>query len=372
MVTAGVYLVCRMHVIFDLAPDVRLAVGVIGAVTLLISGLSALVQSDIKRVLAYSTISQIGYMFLAMGAGAYSAAVFHFITHAFFKSLLFLAAGVVIIALGREHDIFKMGGLRDSLPVAFWTFLAGAASLAALPLITAGFYSKEMILGGVWASGPAGRWLWGAGLVGAFLTALYAFRVVFVVFFGEEKSRPGYRPGFRLQAPLVVLAGLSLGAGFIQVPQTLGRTSVLSNFLRPVFGSWSAAAESPRLEFGLEIASVVAVLAGLCLAYLLYGKPGRPGTANRGMEGTPRGRVHRFLFGGFGFDGLYGLVFVKPFLWAARANRGDFIDLLFRGVAALGRVLSGLVSLLQTGRLRWYAAGLAIGAIIVFAVVVFL
>src|SRR5690606_16433565 len=146
MVTAGVYLVARMHVLFELAPIAQTAVGVVGAVTLLMAGFSALTQSDLKRVLAYSTISQIGYMFLALGVGAWSAAIFHFFTHAFFKALLFLGAGVIIEALHHEHNIFRMGGLKNQLPVVFITFLAGAASLAALPLVTSGFYSKDMIL----------------------------------------------------------------------------------------------------------------------------------------------------------------------------------------------------------------------------------
>src|SRR5262245_14306250 len=146
MVTAGVYLIARTHVLFELAPPVQLAVAVIGAATLLMAGFSALTQDDIKRVLAYSTISQIGYMFLALGVGAWGAAIFHFMTHAFFKALLFLAAGIVIEALDEEHNIFHMGGLRKELPVAFWTFLAGGCSLAGVPLITAGFYSKDLIL----------------------------------------------------------------------------------------------------------------------------------------------------------------------------------------------------------------------------------
>jgi NADH-quinone oxidoreductase subunit L len=369
MVTAGVYLICRMHPIFDLAPAVRLAVGLIGAATLLVSGLCAMVQVDIKRVLAYSTISQIGYMFLAMGAGAYSAAVFHFMTHAFFKSLLFLAAGVVIISLNREHNIFKMGGLRHSLPLVFWTFLAGAASLSALPLVTAGFYSKEMILGRVWASGPAGPWLWAAGLVGAFITALYTFRVVFIVFFGEVGPRPDYAPGAAIRVPLVVLAGLSILAGLIQVPPTLGHASVIADFLKSVFGGAGLRMENARLEFGLEIAAGAVALAGLYLAYLAFGR-GRP--AGETAEEAPRNPLRRFLFGGMGFDWLYDRLFVRPFGWTARVNRGDFMDRFYDGVAGLSRTLHGLLSLLQTGRLRWYAGAVAFGAIIVLAVVVLL
>jgi NADH-quinone oxidoreductase subunit L len=187
MVTAGVYLIARTHVLFELAPIVQSAVALIGAATLLIAGLSAIAQKDIKRVLAYSTISQLGYMFLALGVGAWSAAIFHLMTHAFFKALLFLGAGVVILAQRHEQDMFKMGGLKDKLPVTFWTFLIGSASLSALPLVTAGFYSKDLILWKAWSSGSGSMVLWAAGLFGAFITSIYTFRMVFLTFFGRSK-----------------------------------------------------------------------------------------------------------------------------------------------------------------------------------------
>src|SRR5574338_1186743 len=183
MVTAGVYLIARTHTLFELAPAAQTTVAIIGALTLLIAGFSALTQTDIKRVLAYSTISQIGYMFLALGVGAWTAAIFHFMTHAFFKALLFLAAGGVISALHHEHDIFRMGGLRRELPVAFWTFLIGGCALAGLPLITAGFYSKDLILWSAANSTAGSVGLWAVGIAGVVLTSLYTFRLIFVVFF---------------------------------------------------------------------------------------------------------------------------------------------------------------------------------------------
>ncbi len=210
MVTAGVYLIARTHAVFMLAPLAMTAVAVVGAATLLLAGCSALVQTDIKRVLAYSTISQIGYMFLGLGVGAWSAAVFHLMTHAFFKALLFLGAGAIIISLHHEQDIFKMGGLRKRLPAVFWTFLIGSASLAALPLVTAGFYSKDLILWAAWASSAASPWLWAAGAFGAFLTALYSFRLIFIVFFGDEKGRVEHRPGLNLIAPVIDQVGAKL------------------------------------------------------------------------------------------------------------------------------------------------------------------
>ena len=231
MVAAGVYLIARMHLLFTMAPPVQELVAVIGAATLLMAAASALTQWDIKRILAYSTISQIGYMFLALGVGAWSAAIFHFMTHAFFKALLFLAAGVVIKSLGDEHDIHKMGGLRRELPVTFWTFLIGAASLSALPLVTAGFYSKDMILFAAFASERGNVWLWAAGIAGAFLTGLYAFRMVFLVFFGKARTGVTERPGTAVQLPLIVLAVLSLVSGFIQMPAVIAPITLFADFL---------------------------------------------------------------------------------------------------------------------------------------------
>ncbi|MDX5423024.1 MAG: NADH-quinone oxidoreductase subunit L, partial [Hymenobacteraceae bacterium] len=222
MVTAGVYLIARLYVIFELAPVAQLAVAVVGAVTLLLAGFSALTQYDLKRVLAYSTISQIGYMFLALGVGAWSAGIFHFMIHAFFKALLFLCAGAIILALHHEQDMRHMGGLRRSMPVVFWTFLIGAASLAALPVITAGFYSKDQIL---WytLAGPQGSiWLYAAGLAGAFITSIYTFRMVFMTFFGESKTHVAHPPGKIITVPLIILAILSLFGGFIELPHNFG------------------------------------------------------------------------------------------------------------------------------------------------------
>src|SRR5689334_12194212 len=217
MVTAGVYLIARTHVLFELAPPVMFAVAVIGAATLLMAGFSALTQNDLKRVLAYSTVSQIGYMFLALGVGAWAAAIFHFMTHAFFKALLFLVAGVVIQAVQDEHDIFKMGGLRRDLPYAFWGFVIGGASLAGLPLITAGFYSKDLILWQAWSSDHGSRALWVAGVVGVLLTSLYISRLIFIVFFGDKKLEVDHLPGWRIKLPVVVLSVLSVVGGFVNI-----------------------------------------------------------------------------------------------------------------------------------------------------------
>jgi NADH-quinone oxidoreductase subunit L len=369
MVTAGVYLIARTHVLYTLAPVVALAVAVIGAVTLLVSGFSALAQIDIKRVLAYSTISQIGYMFLALGSGVWAAGIFHFMTHAFFKALLFLGAGVIIQGLGEEHSIFRMGGIRRQLPVVFWTFLVGAASLSALPIVTAGFYSKEWILWSAW-SGPHGSpWLWGAGLLGAFLTVLYTFRMVFTALFGPPQKKVDRFPGLPIKIPLVVLAGLAVAAGVLQVPRSLGNLPVLRNFLRLVLPA-PAAGTRTGPETLLEIASIVVVLFGLFLAYLMYLRfRARTGALSK----TPAGeKASAFLFSGFGFDWIYDRMFVRPLGWLARVNKGDVIDLPYRGLAALSRAGNSILSRTQTGQLRWYAAAVAAGTIIALAVAVFL
>src|ERR1700757_1950716 len=227
MVTAGVYLIARTHVLFSLAPAAQFAVAVVGAGTLLLAGFSALTQHDIKRVLAYSTVSQIGYMFLALGVGAWQAAIFHFMTHAFFKALLFLGAGVIINALHDEHSIFRMGGLRKELPVTFWPFLIAGCSLAGLPFLTAGFFSKDLIIWDALSAERGDPGLWIAGMVGALLTSLYTFRVIFRVFFGPLGTPVTKRPGYAMTVPLLVLAFLSIVGGYMKEPLLDFLSSVL-------------------------------------------------------------------------------------------------------------------------------------------------
>ncbi len=354
MVTAGVYLIARTHVLFGLAPAVQLLVGIIGAATLLTAATSALAQRDIKRVLAYSTISQIGYMFLALGVGSPGAAMFHFMTHACFKALLFLAAGVVIQALHHEHDIFKMGGLRKELPLAFWTFLAGGASLAGFPFITAGYYSKDRILAEAWLSGGAGHWLWAAGWIGALLTALYIFRVVFIVFFGETQGGVEKRPGTAIRIPLVILAVLALTAGF------LGRVH-LFGWGTPEAGSGAAAQQI------LQVLAMCASLGGIFLAYLLF-LPGR-GLVDRLAGTATGGALHGFWLHGWRFDWMYDRLFVQPLLWVTAVNKRDVLDIPFRGVAQLSLWCYGTLRGSQTGRLRWYATAIAAGSVAIVAIV---
>jgi NADH-quinone oxidoreductase subunit L len=361
MVTAGVYLIARTHVLFSLAPAAQFAVAVVGAATLLLAGFSALTQQDIKRVLAYSTVSQIGYMFLALGVGAWQAAIFHFMTHAFFKALLFLGAGVIINALHEEHSIFRMGGLRRELPVAFWTFLIAGCSLAGLPLITAGFFSKDLIIWDAWSTQGGSPALWTAGMVGALLTSLYTFRVIFRVFFGPLGMPVTKRPGYAMTIPLVVLAFLSLVGGFLKQPLLGALNSALPPTVEAYAGGFT--------EIRSEVIAALVFLVGLYAAYLFH-------LEKRSLADTlvanPIGRrLHQWWFADWGFDWIYDKSFVQPFIWAARVNKGDFIDAFYAGVARLSQLSYRGLSRTETGHVRWYAAGMAAGSVLFIALVLF-
>jgi NADH-quinone oxidoreductase subunit L len=358
MVTAGVYLIARTHVLFSLAPVVQAAIAIIGALTLLIAGFSALAQHDLKRILAYSTISQIGYMFLALGVGAWSAAVFHFMIHAFFKALLFLGAGIVILVLDEEHDIFKMGGLRKKMPVVFYTFLIGSASLSALPLITAGFYSKDQILWYSFSSQTGNIMLWLAGIVGALLTALYSFRMIFITFYGDAKTEPSFIPGKLMTVPLIILAVLSLFGGFVELPASIGNIHLFSNLVDntlPVVVT--KAGEGNELLF--QILSALVALSGIYIAYLIYFK--KPALS----EPFSHSRINKFIEKGWGFDKLYDTLFVKPIVWLSVIDKNDFIDLWNIGLARLALLLNRVLSRTQNGKMRWYLLSFAIGIAII-------
>jgi NADH-quinone oxidoreductase subunit L len=368
MVTAGVYLIARTNVLFSLAPAAMTATAIIGTVTLILAGCSALTQQDIKRVLAYSTISQIGYMFLALGVGAWSAAMFHFMVHAFFKALLFLAAGVIIASVHHEQDMMKMGGLRKQLPLAFWTFLAGSASLSAIPLVTAGFYSKEFILWQAWASPSGSRWFFLAGLTGAFVTSLYTFRMVFLIFYGEVKVKVSENPSLYLKVPLVILAILSLLSGYVEMPQTLGGLSMFTDFMRTSLPA--SVSPAPRgAELSLQVIASLVSFAGVLAAYLLFLRH-RPFTETVSLS-APGKLLSRFWSSGWGFDWIYDRVIVRPFLWIAHINRDDFIDLIYGGIAWYSQQTHRFLSFTQSGNVRWYAAVIAFGTVLLIALVVF-
>jgi NADH-quinone oxidoreductase subunit L len=355
MVTAGVYLIARTHVLFELAPFALDCVGWVGAITALMAGFAGLAQTDIKRVLAYSTMSQIGYMFLALGAGAWSAGIFHLMTHAFFKALLFLSAGSIILALHHEQDIFKMGGLRKSLPFVFAVQMIGCLSLIAFPL-TSGFFSKDEILFEAYANGHTG--LFYAGLFGAFMTALYTFRMVFIVFFGE------YR-----------------GHGDIHVPHGADHTLPLAVLaVAALFGGWFAPDLSsvlPQhehegmegLKHTLAAVSVAVSLAGVFFAWLIFHK--NRAWAEKIARRNALGNSLRALWlNAWGFDWLYDLLFKQPYLWFVRVNANDGIDQALSYIPKALRGFNKALALSQTGRIRWYAAGVAAGAVLVIGAVV--
>jgi NADH-quinone oxidoreductase subunit L len=360
MVTAGVYLVARTHVLFLLAPEVMHAIAIGGALTLLIAALAGLMQSDIKRVLAYSTMSQIGYMFLALGVGAWSAAMFHFLTHAVFKALLFLSAGAISMRLHHEQNIFAMGGLRTRLPAAFWAFLIGAASLAALPLVSAGFFSKEMILGEVWAYPNAA--LWAAGITGALLTAIYIFRAVFIVFFGPVTTEPSGAYGIRILLPLALLALAALTIGWLETPAFLGGHEIFSGFLNPSTG----AAVHHSIPVLINLAGCTAPLAGIAIAFALHRSGFWQAQANR-----PQSALGRLLRSGCGFDAVYDVLLVKPYLQLVAALRDDPVDLISTGLAGAAIAAHRRLRATQTGRLRRYIAWITAGSVATLALLLF-
>ncbi len=348
MVTAGVYLIARMQDVYLLSPDAQHVVAVVGLVTLLISSFTALVQRDIKRILAFSTMSQIGYMFMALGVGAWSAAVFHLMTHAFFKALLFLAAGSVILAVHHEQDIFKMGGLRKKLPVPFWCMAIGSLALVAFPG-TAGFFSKDAIL--LTAEDNAGWLYWGGGVIAAGMTALYTTRMMVVTFFGEAKSEAHDNSKANMWLPLIVLAALSVAGGWFGL-------EVLDDLL----------GEMPAFEHDSPVALVTMAvpLLGILIGALVFG--GKV-NADKLVDSAFGKALSRSWHGGWGFDWLYDRVFVAPFVWVARVNKRDIVDWIYKIAVGITRTLHYIGAMTQTGRLRWYAANMAIGLIVVFLIV---
>lgn len=352
MVTAGVYLIARTHVLFQLAPDVQSAVAVIGVLTLLMSGLTALTQHDIKRILAYSTISQIGYMFLALGVGAWSAAIFHLMTHAFFKALLFLAAGGVIYCCHHEHNIFKMGGLGRQLPVTFASFLIGGSALAAFPL-TSGHHSKDEILLTAFYSGGIGPVLWFLGLVGALITSIYTFRLIFIAFFGEAKMSVTESFDNRMRVPLIVLCVLSIFGASLRIPLD----SVFQH-LQPegTHSPWSP----------VSLVTFATPIIGLLIAVQFFLT--RRFDADRLVQNENGRRLHSFWFSGWGMDALYDALFCRPFRRTAELNRADLIDRIYQWLVTLCNSACTWLSLSQNGRLRWYALGMIFGGVMLVGI----
>jgi len=356
MVTAGVYLIARTHILFELAPSVQELVGWVGLITLLMAGFIALTQSDIKRILAFSTMSQIGYMFLALGVGAWSAGIFHLMTHAFFKALLFLASGTVILSLHHEQNIFKMGALRQKLPVSFFSFLIGSLALTAFPY-TSGYFSKdEILIAAHGLEGPGIIFFYG-GVLGAFLTGIYTFRLFFIVFFGDSNAaHPPEKEygGWNMNGPLILLMILSLVGGFIAVP------------LDPVFGH-----HEEHHVSGLLHAFMIAVpLVGIAISFLFFYT--KIFSVEKLMSNTFAQTLHKFWNNGWGFDWLYDRFIVSPFLWLARINQADIVDGFYALIVEISRAANGMIVKTQTGYLRWYALSIAAGLLLLITIGVLL
>jgi NADH-quinone oxidoreductase subunit L len=369
MVTAGVYLIVRTHTLFDLAPDIRNLAGILGGITILLAGLIAVVQTDIKRVIAYSTMSQIGYMFLAVGLGAYGSGLFHLMTHAFFKALLFMAAGIVIHALSDEQDIRRMGGLARNLPWTYRAFLVGALALAAVPPFS-GFFSKDSILASAANAGTLGWILWGIGAVGAFLTALYTFRLLFVVFKGEPSAFarehlhvPRFECGLAMAWPVAVLTVLAAVAGFLQVPWGW---KLVDEWIDPVAQS---AEEATGLAFTFSLVVTTAIaLAGIAVAWRIWGRPDPlPERLRRRYPWAARTLEEKFYF-----DTAYDRAFYAPTSQTAVfATRYVEEPVFLRSLGELARgvrLASDRLSTVQTGRVRTYALGVAAGAAVLVLV----
>jgi NADH-quinone oxidoreductase subunit L len=386
MVTAGVYMVARMHPLFSRAPIAMLVVAIVGAATAFYSATIGLVQTDIKKVLAYSTVSQLGYMFLACGVGAYAAGIFHLMTHAFFKGLLFLCAGSVIHAMGGEQDMRKMGGLRKAIPVTFWTMFIATFAISGVPGF-AGFFSKDEILEAAQSGPHANLPLWLLGLVAAGLTSFYMFRLIFLTFFGkqqfDEHKVHVHESPRNMTIPLMILAFLSIFGGWFAAPKLVGGTNYFDAFLHPVFASYQVQASAGQEEAAVRPASaeggaspamdlvhaltgppVIVGLLGILLAWWLYiRRPDLPKKLASSMFGLYTLVLHKYYV-----DEIYAAVIVRPLLWVSTnvlwhtVDEG-MIDGTVNGSARLARETGGQLRELQSGNARSYASWVVVGAV---------
>jgi NADH-quinone oxidoreductase subunit L len=395
MVTAGVYMIGRMNGLFAMAPDTMMVIAIVGAATAIFAASIGLAQNDIKRVLAYSTVSQLGYMFLAMGVGAFTAGIFHLMTHAFFKACLFLGSGSVIHAMHHAYhkahlhddaqDMRNMGGIAKKMPITYITFLVSTIAIAGIPMFS-GFFSKDEILW--WAFGSTrGHWmLWAVGAVAAGMTAFYMFRLVFMTFHGKEKTDPRAKDHIHesplvITIPLMVLGLLAVIGGYIGIPHVIGNLvghipNYFGDFLAPVFAPTQEAYGieahgSAALEFGLMGVSVGIAVVGIGLAYFMYlMKPELPGKFVNAFQG-----LHRAVFNKWYVDELYDALFVNPtkklgqFLW--KGFDVVVVDGIVNGTGFVIKGFSGVLRLTQTGLMHNYALSMVVGVIVMVAYYVF-
>ncbi|MCP4705849.1 MAG: NADH-quinone oxidoreductase subunit L, partial [candidate division Zixibacteria bacterium] len=369
MVTAGVYMIARSNVLYMMAPTTLAVVAIVGMATAFFAGTIALAQNDIKKVLAYSTVSQLGYMFVACGVAAFTAGIFHLMTHAFFKALLFLGSGSIIHAMSGQQDMRYMGGLKKHMPTTYWTFIVATLAIAGIPLFS-GFFSKDEILWKAFSSQYGSTWLWVFGVLAAAMTAFYMFRLVYLTFFGKERMDSHTKEHLHesprvMTIPLMFLAVLSVIGGYVGIPHVLGGVNYFEHFLEPVFQAGqnipvashmlTSGAHSAGTELGLMAGSVLLVLVSIYLAWYLY----RKNTALTGKLKTSMSGLHKLLHGKYFIDELYGAVIIRPivngslFLW--KIVDVFIIDGLINGLAVvIGDISTGLRTV-QTGRLATYA-----------------
>ena len=389
MVTAGVYMVARCNVLYNMAPISMAIVAIVGVATAIYTASIGFCQNDIKKVLAYSTISQLGYMFLGVGVGAYSAGIFHLMTHAFFKGLLFLGAGSVMHALSGELDMRKMGALRRKIPVTFWTFFIATLAIAGIPGLS-GFFSKDEILWHAFSSSHGHFLLWLVAAIAAGMTAFYMFRALFMTFFGQSRvdehvAHHIHESPKIMTVPLMVLAVLSVIGGYIGVPHVLGGANHIHEFLAPVLGgsaepakahagitlisqAWASGGEagghSAILELFMMVVSVVIALIGIGIAYLFYVKnPTLPKLLAERWKG-----LYKLVFNKYYIDEIYQVLFVNSFKWAGTALWKGFDELVIdgtvNGIAYLIGWLSGVMRRMQTGLVQNYAFSMIIGGVV--------
>ncbi|HTQ81118.1 MAG TPA: NADH-quinone oxidoreductase subunit L, partial [Thermoanaerobaculia bacterium] len=379
MVTAGVYMVARSNLLYQLSPGVSAFVAAIGATTALFAATIGLAQTDIKKVLAYSTVSQLGYMFLAAGLGAYSTAVFHVMTHAFFKALLFLGSGSVIHAMSGEQDMRRMGGLKSALPITYWTFLIGALAIAGI-FPFAGFFSKDAILAA--AAGSHNWFLYGVGLLTAGITAFYMFRAVFLTFFGtfrgtEEQRHHLHESPASMTVPLVILAVGAIGAGWVGIPEAFSFGHAWDRwgeFLKPTVYHMAGLAQrehhlSAGVEAGLAALSLAVAIVGILLARRIYGGPAG---AERGAAWEAgHAEVQEVLAHKYYVDEIYDKTIVRPLAWTSRVVLWKVfdnvvIDGLIKAGAFFVDVTGHAGRLTTTGNIRNYAIYFFLGVLLLF------
>lgn len=377
MVTAGVYMVARSSVIFASAPTAMLVVGAVGAFTAIFAASIGLAQNDIKRVMAYSTVSQLGYMFMALGIGAWVAAIFHLVTHAFFKALLFLGSGSVIHSLSGEQDMRKMGGLAKKIPFTYWTLMAGALALSGI-VPFAGFWSKDEILGMNFKGG--GYVIWAIGLIAAFITAFYTFRLIFMTFWGESRMDPEvekhvHESPWSMVVPLMVLGVLSVFGGFLGFPPENG---VFHKFLEPVFHQANEILHVEHhyfgmLDFVLMVVSVAVALSGVFLAYVFYVKRPDELPQKAGAVSQP---LYKAILNKWYIDELYNATIIRLTVdgsrWLWRVVDAGVVDGAVNGVGRLWDIAGRVVSPFQTGRVQNYAVVMFVGLFVIVTAVIVL